>query len=70
MSVRIVTSGNAATKPPNLSLRFANSDTSTTTAAVMKYLVKSQDMEFSLTPNAELKGERRRRESSERSERL
>jgi hypothetical protein len=42
MSVRNVTSGSAARKPPNLSLRFAASDTKTTTAAVSMYLVKSQ----------------------------
>jgi hypothetical protein len=39
ISAMTVTSGSAATKPPSLSLRFASSDTSTTTAAVTKYLV-------------------------------
>ena len=33
MSAKTVTSGSAATKPPSLSLRFAISETSTTTAA-------------------------------------
>src|SRR5450759_5734350 len=42
MSAKNVTSGSAATKPPSLSLRFANSETSTTTAAVSKYFVMIQ----------------------------
>ena len=42
MSVKKVISGNAATKPPSLSLRFANYETKTTTAAVRRYLVISQ----------------------------
>src|SRR3546814_7723144 len=47
MSARMVTSGSAATNPPRRSLRLANSDTSTTTAAVSRYLVISQAMQFS-----------------------
>src|SRR3954468_6639095 len=39
ISAITVTSGSAETKPPSLSLRFASSETSTTTAAVTKYLV-------------------------------
>jgi hypothetical protein len=44
MSVKIVTKGKAATRPPILSLCFASSDTKTTTAAVMKYFVISQSI--------------------------
>jgi hypothetical protein len=37
-----VTIGKAAISPPSLSLRFASSETSTTTAAVNKYFVMIQ----------------------------
>ena len=42
LSVRSVTSGSAATSAPSLSLRLANSETRTTTAAVIRYFVTTQ----------------------------
>ncbi len=44
VSVSKVISGNAAIKPPNLSLRFATSLMNTTIPAVSKYLVMIQVM--------------------------
>lgn len=41
-SVRIVTSGSAAISAPSLSLRLAASETTTTSAAVVRYLKTSQ----------------------------
>jgi hypothetical protein len=41
ISANTVTSGSAASRPPRRSLRLATSETSTTTAAVIRYLVTS-----------------------------
>src|SRR5471030_531372 len=41
---RIVTSGKAASRPPSRSLRLAASDTSTTTADVIRYFVIIQSI--------------------------
>src|SRR6185437_8689758 len=41
ISASTVTSGSAASRPPRRSLRLATSETSTTTAAVIRYLVTS-----------------------------
>src|SRR5450759_453391 len=54
ISAKNVTSGSAATKPPSLSLRFASSDTSTTTAAVKKYFAMIQATTSPYAPNLRL----------------
>jgi hypothetical protein len=48
ISAETVTSGRAAIRPPSLSLRFATSETRTTTAAVSKYFVMIQTTTFLL----------------------
>src|SRR6478672_7864420 len=51
INVNTVTSGSAAMKPPSRSLRFAASETMTTTAAVARYFVMSQAMRRILLPH-------------------
>jgi hypothetical protein len=51
IKAKIVTVGKAATKAPNLSLRFATSEIKTTTAAVVRYFMTIQSIRGLLAQN-------------------